>query len=263
MIKPIRNPFNAPVYRLESCTSTNEVAADHAEKNAVHGTVIISKKQTKGKGRHGRTWITSSNSLAISIILRPNIDHAIISRFTLATAVALLEALNQFGIKAYIKWPNDIVILSKDGKEIPGLGPFRKVAGILTEAYCSPGEIPTIIIGIGINVSPNNTAVELSEFPQAGFLVNSDVKIIKENFCQALLNSLYQHCEKIDSSSHWNSCLQVARLNSATLNRKIIFTKNETEVTGLAVDINDDGSLLIKLENGQLHLLYAGEASLK
>lgn len=261
MIKPIANPFNAPIYQLESCTSTNEVAADHAEKNAVHGTVIISKKQTKGKGRHGRTWITSSNSLAISIILRPTIDSTIISRFTLITAITLLEALNQFKIKAFIKWPNDIVILSSDGKDIAGLGPFRKVAGILTEASSCQGKLPTIIIGIGINVSPDNTSAELTEFPQAGFLVSSDVKIIKENFCQALLNSLYQHSEKIDSSSHWSSCLQVARLNSATLNRKIIFTKNETEVTGLAVDINDDGSLLIKLENGQLHLLYAGEVN--
>ncbi|MDQ6966978.1 MAG: biotin--[acetyl-CoA-carboxylase] ligase, partial [Mariprofundaceae bacterium] len=110
--------------------------------SAPDGTVLLAERQTRGRGRLQRDWLTSEgNSLAMSILLRPKLAPTEVSQLPLLTALAVQQALKHIAPLA-IKWPNDILCNG------------RKLAGILTEMRAEPGAVHAVVIGIGINVRP-------------------------------------------------------------------------------------------------------------
>jgi len=126
---------------LEEIDSTNREAMRLGESGAKEGLVIIANRQTTGRGRLGRSWHTEAHdSLAMSILLRPNISPEKVPQLSLLTAVALHKALSHFATDIGIKWPNDM--LHNGGK----------IAGILTEMRAEPGQVHAVVIGIGVNI---------------------------------------------------------------------------------------------------------------
>ena len=118
--------------------------------NVENGSVIISEKQTAARGRSGKGWESPLGGIWLSLILHPHVDYSKLPLITLATGVAVANALERIGIdNAEIKWPNDIMIHDK------------KVCGILTEAVTKFNTIENIIIGVGIDVN-----IDLAEFPE-------------------------------------------------------------------------------------------------
>jgi BirA family biotin operon repressor/biotin-[acetyl-CoA-carboxylase] ligase len=140
------------VVRLESVTSTNDVAFELAERGALEGTVVMAGVQTRGRGRQGRPWHAAPHtSVLLSALLRPSPSCQKTTLLTALAAVAAYETIaSRSGLDALIKWPNDVYLLG------------RKVAGILIEQRRG-----VCVIGIGINV--NQTAEELksAELPEA------------------------------------------------------------------------------------------------
>lgn len=136
-------------YRLlpkESVGSTNDEARQLAQAGAPHGTIILAERQTAGRGRRGAAWFSPpGESLAFSIIVRPPEPKALWPRLALATGLAVAEAIEDLGVTAGIKWPNDVWIGG------------RKVAGILIEAGSD-----FAIAGIGINVSSRDFPAEIA-----------------------------------------------------------------------------------------------------
>lgn len=128
------------IYR-EEVDSTNTLAKEFGEKGAVHGTLVVTDMQTKGKGRRGRGWyVPKGQAIAMSLILRPQIEPQYASMLTLVAALAVSSAIDEkTGIFTQIKWPNDIVYGGK------------KVCGILTEMSADMDAIHYVVIGIGIN----------------------------------------------------------------------------------------------------------------
>ena len=105
--------FGTNIYCLNNCSSTNDKALLLAKNNAPDGTIVVALKQTMGRGRFHRTWITNDGGLALSIILRPTLELEKSYRLVLLSASAIIFCLEQLNIKAKLKWPNDILIPEK------------------------------------------------------------------------------------------------------------------------------------------------------
>ena len=135
-----------PLYFYPSIGSTNDQAADFAKQGSPHGTLVVAEEQTSGRGRMGRYWFTPPDSaLAFSLVLRPQgLTLETLGELTVLGALAVVEALENMGVEALIKWPNDVLING------------RKVAGVLTEASWLGNGLEFAILGVGVNVCPKS-----------------------------------------------------------------------------------------------------------
>lgn len=137
--------------------STNDEAARWAGQSALDLALVLADEQTSGKGRLGRKWITPPGAaLAFSLVLRSeNVEPQILPRWSALGALAVCEALREgFALQAEIKWPNDVLLGG------------RKVAGILAETAWSGAQPDSLVLGIGINVTP--VAVSEAALPKEG-----------------------------------------------------------------------------------------------
>jgi BirA family biotin operon repressor/biotin-[acetyl-CoA-carboxylase] ligase len=136
--------IGSKIIHLESVDSTNNYAANLIQRgNCVHGTVIMADNQFSGRGQRGANWLSMvGDNLTFSTVVYPD-KLAVEQQFyiTCFASMCILSLLNDFGIKAEIKWPNDIYVNN------------HKIAGILVENYLQGQSIKTSIIGIGLNVN--------------------------------------------------------------------------------------------------------------
>ena len=145
--------FASQLAYFETAGSTNDLAASMAQGGAPHGTVVAAAGQSQGRGRMGRSWFSPPGSgLYVSLVLRPEFlsprsaasapdTLALASSITLTAGVALAEGVRSAtGLKAEIKWPNDLVVDQ------------RKFCGILAEGSATADAIDYVILGFGINV---------------------------------------------------------------------------------------------------------------
>jgi len=138
------------IVRLDSCSSTNDVAKDLAAQGELEGTVVIADEQTEGRGRLGRKWHSQKTlGLYASLLLRPPEND--ISLLTLMGGVALCEAVRiSAGAPVYLKWPNDLVWKGK------------KAGGILSESSMVGERLEYVILGFGLNVGHRS-----EDFPES------------------------------------------------------------------------------------------------
>jgi len=121
-------------------SSTMDVARSEARQGVSEGTVIIAGEQTSGRGRLKRHWLSPPGNVALSVILHPDVSS--LPCLIMIASLAVVRSIESTtGLKADIKWPNDILI---DGK---------KVCGILIENEISSDKTARAIIGIGVNVN--------------------------------------------------------------------------------------------------------------
>jgi len=250
---------NKIVY-INEVDSTNFYARKIASEGAQDGTVVIADAQTAGRGRLGRSWSSmAGKGIWMSLVLRPQISPQDIQIITLGASVAVVKAIYEAtGIKTGIKWPNDIVHQGK------------KLCGILTEMNSEVEMVNFLILGIGINV--NHTA---SDFPEeirhvATSLVlcsderdKKDVKLFtRSDIIKKLLYELEQIYNKIKKGAV-KDIIDDWKQYSATLGKKVrVMYKNET-YTGTALDIREDGRLVVQCDDGYTRDVYSGEVSVR
>lgn len=230
--------------------STNVLAMEMASKGSPEGTVVAAEAQTGGKGRLGRKWISPKGNLYISVILRPVIPVHKAPLITMMGAVAVASAIrNACGISAVIKWPNDILISGK------------KVSGLLTEMSAEQDRIRHIVLGIGIDVNmdleilpPEVRVLATTLATEAGDRIN------RSTLLQEVLRSLESWYREF-----LNDPAQVLKewqkLNVTVGNRVIVHGAGET-LEGLARGIDEDGRLIIRLDDGGVRLVAAGDVSI-
>ena len=232
--------------------STNEIAKELAAKGAHAGTVVISEKQSHGRGRLGRTWFSPEGGLWFSILLKPKINPKEIFKLTFLTAVVIGSTLRKvFQLNTQIKWPNDILINGK------------KVCGILSERFTPLSGLNSVIVGIGINVN-----IDVNSFPQHLQLAVTSIKheLHKEIDREHLLSMLLMEFEKyylLLTEETFEPILEEWKALTCTLDRYIEVENPDRTIHGKAIDIDRDGALLIKLENGSIHRVIAGDIILK
>jgi len=137
------------IMHLQTVDSTNLEARRQAIEGSDDGLLILCENQTLGRGRLGRSWNSSGDAIAMSLLLRPEIDASRVSMITIIAAMAVRDAIYEVtGLQTDIKWPNDIKYQDK------------KLVGILSESVFRGNEFFTIL-GIGINVNNESFPEEI------------------------------------------------------------------------------------------------------
>lgn len=240
------------IYSHKTITSTNELAKNLALTGAKHGATIISEEQTSGKGRLGRSFYSPANTgIYMSMILRPNLTAMDSVLITTSSCVAICNAIYKVtNVQSQIKWINDIFIDNK------------KVGGILTEASTNfeSGTIDYLILGIGINfdIPKNNFPKELQEIAGSIFKGNSN-GVTRNMLCAEIINNILTMIPKIKSYDF----ITEYKKRSITLNKNIQYTSAGISLNGKAIDINNDGSLIVEHDDGSIKILNSGEVTIR
>lgn len=238
---------------FDEVDSTNQVAKQLAAQGAAAGTVVVAEAQGKGRGRLERSFFSpKGKGIWFSVILRPHILPQEAPKCTLLAAVAVAMAMKRFGLRAEIKWPNDIL---HDGK---------KVTGILTEMSAESDRINYIIIGTGINVN-----IQAEEFPEdlrdkaTSLAVMKGENLSRVVFFQAVLEALDALCLLLDEEG-FSPIVERWREYAVTLGQDVhvIGVAGQESFDGRAVDIDEEGALLVETDGGVRRVL-AGDVSIR
>lgn len=233
---------------LESVPSTNTLLKQQAAEGAPAPSALIAKEQTGGRGRRGRSFYSPKNSgLYVSLLLRPQGmmgDHAPL--ITTAAAVAVCQAVEEVcGVSLQIKWVNDLFL----GEQ--------KICGILTEAVTDfeSGCVESVIIGVGMNlIRPEGLPQELVGV--AGYLSDALERPVSRNrLCAAVLNHLMRTVSQLQSRAF----LPEYRRRSLVLGRTVQVASPQGEYTAKALDIGENGDLVVSLDDGTRRRLSSGE----
>lgn len=238
---------------FDTIDSTNIKAKELAGLGEKDGTVIISEEQTSGRGRLGRHWISPKyKGIWMSIILKPEINPMYASRVTLIAAAAVYRAALQSGIKTLIKWPNDIVINNK------------KVCGILTEMSAELNKIHYLVIGLGINVNTEET-----DFPDelkttaTSLRISKGIVIDRKTLVADILNNFELLYNEFIKEHSIRTSIQICRENSVLLGKEVRIINGSMEIKAKALDINDEGELIIEHKDGKIEVIFSGEVSMR
>ncbi|EOD01124.1 biotin--[acetyl-CoA-carboxylase] ligase [Caldisalinibacter kiritimatiensis] len=238
---------------FNSIDSTNSKAKQLASDGKGEGTVIISEEQTKGRGRLGRNWVSpKGKGVWMSIIIRPDIQPIDASKITQVTAAAVSKSILELGIKNYIKWPNDIIINNK------------KVCGILTEMSGELNKINYIVIGIGINVNLDENEIPNDIKDIATSLkIESGKKVSRKQLVANIFNNFEELYEELLNKNEITHSIEICKENSAVLGKEIRVIFRNKEIRGKAVDLTDEGELLIENQEGKIQKIISGEVSIR
>lgn len=216
--------------------STNNIARSLAKQGADEGVAVIANRQTAGRGRLGRTFLSKNGGVYMSVILRPQIPSADTLFITVAAAVAAAQAIEEIsGKKCEIKWVNDIYI---DGK---------KVCGILTEGEIGTnGTLDYAILGIGVNLfMPWGRFPKELPLADSVFCKNSNI-FIKNDKKARFIASFVQKFMLFYKSLQKKEFLPEYKARSFLNNRQITYTKDGTTLTATVVGIDDNANLVVK-----------------
>lgn len=241
------------VLHYDAVSSTQDIAAEMARGGAAEGTLVIAEMQEKGRGRKGRSWVSlSEGGIYLSLILRPNLMPSQVVQIPLVAGVALNRAIRETApLQPFIKWPNDIII----GK--------KKVGGILTEMSSEIDAVNYVVLGIGLNVNMSasllteNTSFRATSLIDECGAYTSRVKLV-QNFLSEfeLTYTKFLVSGFIAIRNEWKE------LNN-TIGSWVKISDGGRDVEGEAIDIDNDGFLLVRIDNGDIRRIISGDLSLK
>ncbi len=237
--------FGKKIIYEDTVSSTMDVAFRLALEKAAEGTVVCAEGQTKGRGRLGRTWTSpKAKGICMSIVLRPKLSPLEVAKLTLLAAVAVSQALKKItGLQPLIKWPNDLLVKGK------------KIAGILTELSAETDRVKFVIVGIGLNVNSalNSLPPGATSLKEETQEEHSRIKIFQEILRE--MEQWYLHV----AQEGFFSVVQRWKELSVTLNQRVRVSDANGFVEGLAVDLDNDGGLLIRKDSGLIVKKMAGD----
>ncbi|MGE6629556.1 biotin--[acetyl-CoA-carboxylase] ligase [Bacillus sp. NPDC077027] len=244
--------FGRHIFFQEEVESTQKIAHELVSQGTSHGTLVVSDKQTKGKGRMQRDWYSPHGTgIWMSLIVKPHISVQKTPQMTLLASVAITEAIEQLtGLTPSIKWPNDILINGK------------KVVGILTELRAEADQVHAVIIGPGINVNQ-----EKADFPPhlqdiaTSLQIESKKKVDRAALIQQIM--LMFENRYADYMQHGFRPIKLLwESYTMTLGKTITARTINGHYTGKALGINDEGVLLLETEAG-IQKIYSADIEIE
>jgi len=230
-----------------SVTSTNDIARRQALRKAPEGTAVIADRQTTGRGRLKRQWVSPQGNIAVTVVLYP--DRKNLQYLTMLAAIAVQHSIEKTtGLKCQLKWPNDVLINNK------------KVCGILLESHAETESVKYAIVGIGINVN-----MKLVDYPEITSIATSLVdESGKEVSRLVLLRNLFIEMEKLYVDLQAGETpLKEWRDSLITIGKKIHVRSGDELFEGICESVADDGSLMLRCEDGTLMKFMAGDVTLR
>lgn len=234
------------IYYYDAVTSTMEIAKKLAREGAAEGATIIANKQTAGRGRLDRTWLSPDENIAMSIVLRPSLKD--LPKLIMVASVAVLRAIKEVtGIKPQIKWPNDVMIKGK------------KVCGILIENEVKGERVSFSVVGIGINVNLNP-----SDIPEISTMATSlsqelGREVPRAELICAVLSELEELYLQAQSSTsvyrEWQESME-------TLGKLVRVQFGTSIEQGKAEAVTEAGNLILRHSDGHISEILAGDITI-
>jgi BirA family transcriptional regulator, biotin operon repressor / biotin---[acetyl-CoA-carboxylase] ligase len=245
--------FGKRIYYFDVLDSTQNFAIELASKKIEGGTLVISEKQTHGRGRLDRKWISPSGGIWLSLILYPAFEISASTLFPLITSLALAIAIEKIlKIKPKLKWPNDVTVNNK------------KVAGILIDAAVESGKIDHLILGVGINFKINPAEIEKMIKHTANYYgvttllkkndITNPVKLIQRFLLE--LEKLYQ----ISLKKEPGFFIREWTRRSSMIGKSVSIKLPDEKLSGKALRIDNDGALVIS-NKGKTRRVIVGDIS--
>ena len=221
--------------------STMAVAKELARNNCPDFTTVIAGRQTGGRGRLNRLWLSEEGGLYFTMVLRPDLPPVFSFRVSFLASLTLARLLRDlFQIDASVKWPNDILVNE------------RKISGMLSELEAEADRLAFINIGLGINVNNDPSTVQ----PEA----TSIRKILGRKVSKK--DILFRYLDAFENkmrTADFDRVVQDWKQYTVTLNRDVRVVTNKKVITGRAVDVDDTGALILKCADGSLQKIIYGD----
>lgn len=250
---PGDHPWQNNLICYEEVTSTNDLAKTMAAQGAPAGTVITATAQSAGRGRLGRSFHAPKGlGVYLSVILRPDCTPDQLMHLTCATAVAMCDAVEQCaGLRPQIKWTNDLVTENK------------KLGGILTElsVNAATGKVDWVIVGVGINCRQTT-----EDFPAEIRDMATSLKLQGKDILPGQLSGhMIQALSNMDKAllSDQQAIIAAYRLDCMTVGKQVVLVRGSEKRYGTALDIDPDGSLSVRFEDGSIASVQSGEISVR
>ena len=246
------HPWCDRVHWYDEIGSTNDLARQMAWKGCPSGTCILAGKQTNGHGRMGRSFSSPDGmGVYLSCILRPNCKPEQLMHRTCAAAVAAADAVKDAaGVDCGIKWTNDLVVGTK------------KLGGILTALQIDPntGLVSAAILGIGINCLQSK-----GDFPpELRDMATSLAMHTKRCDPAALAAALIRRLQQMDGQLREKKQIMASyKARCVTLGKEVSWLAGDTLHHGTALDLDENGGLVLQLSDGTTKIAAFGEVSIR
>lgn len=236
------------IYSYNQTSSTNDLAYRLAEDKLNEGACVFAESQDKGRGRLARKWESPKGvGIYFSVILRPKIAPQQAAQVTLMASLAVATAIRKItSLEAFIKWPNDILINGK------------KVCGILTEMSAEMDTVKFLILGIGLNVNTSKEAL-----PKGAGSLKEELgeKVSRLEMAQAVLGKLdfyYQIFKEKGFAAIRGDWRELTHM----LGSRVKVSCQSKKIEGLIQDIDKEGALVVRLDNGFQEKVLSGDVVL-
>ncbi len=230
------------VRRVATTSSTNDDVKVAAETGAAEGLVVWALRQEAGRGRQGRTWQSPEGNLYFSMLLRPPVPKRAWGNYSFVAGLAVAEVVRGFlpHAKVELKWPNDVLVGGK------------KISGILLEA----GE-GWLVAGIGLNVQkmPENPMYPATSLMDEGAALPELEEIL--NKALAAFGTVYEQMNKEGFAPIRAAWLKSAKKGAM----RVRLPSLDNELTGEFADLDDEGNLVLRLADGEVRKISAGDVS--
>lgn len=229
------------IFYYPELPSTMDTAKDLARKGCLHFTTIVAGRQLSGRGRLKREWLSEEGGLYFTMVLRPDLPPVLSFRVGFLASLTLARLLNEiFKIEVRVKWPNDLLVNE------------RKICGMLSELEAEADRVAFINMGIGLNVNNDPSTIE----PTATSLK----MILGHNVSKKEILSRYLDLfETRMQSAAYDDVIEQWKQYTVTLNRHVRVVTTRDVFTGIAVDIDGTGALVLKCADGSKKIIHYGD----
>lgn len=252
-IKPLLNTkeIGQEIIHADELSSTNDYAKALAQKPFLEGTAVICEFQNKGRGRIGREWISpKGKGINMSILIKPKLPMHGVTIITLLTALSVCRAIEAVAnVSPQIKWPNDIMLNGK------------KLCGILTEANGEIDHVNYLAIGIGLNVNVESDELGSDLRKTAtSLLIETGQEHSRKTIVAEILNSFEKYYYAFIKGEN---IIDEYKIKCMNYGKKINLVNNGVSTGATAIDILENGTLLVKLDSGEIKEIMSGEISVR
>lgn len=238
------------VIHFQTVESTIDIAKGLDKRSDGDGTVVVAEKQTAGKGRFGRSWVSPKGGIWLSTILHPVLDPLEAPKLNIVGSMSIVHVIRDLGLEPKVKWPNDVIVNGK------------KIAGVLIHMNAELDKINYLILSMGINA--NNNLKSLPEKVAKNVTtIRKELgkKIRRIDFAVDLLTELEKNYSKI-FDNHFDSLLNEWKKLCITINKEVAVESVNGRLKGIAKDVDQYGRLILYTKDEGKKLISSGEATI-
>jgi len=243
--------FGKRVFYSRVVRSTSEWAKELVTMGAEEGTVTLAQTQTAGRGRLGSNWASPVGGLWFSIVLRPSQKASEAIKLVFMASLAVAEVLHEkYRLRTETKWPNDVLVNGK------------KICGVLVEMKTKGEDVNHAIVGVGLNANfyPDDALPESVRANATSIENELGRKIRLESLLEALLEKMEKtYCGSAQGGLAW--ILERWKTYAGFLGHRIAVSDQKERLEGLALDVDPEGALILKLEDGTTRRIIVGNVT--